>query len=323
MHLIRPHGLLTMKRFQRVKLSRQPDVPRETQTLNPTRSGTRCRLTLTWRMPMNRSSRSYLTVVSVILVENLAGTVMSAIERQQGSACWLPMLRSRHCPHPRHGYALRGLATALGIALLMLACGCTSAVRTQLAQATTADTFEVYVQPPFGMPQRTKLAVLPFRAPPYADQAANVVTEAYYQELLRDGGFQQVSLLRELPFVQRQMPPWQALKDFDFVLQGEILYVLSGIGSSPTQLQVEVRIVDVSRGTMVSYLRQQCVSQPGKDVDLIWSTVPGEPARPYQEMAAVLARRFVQLITTMPETKPDTRQEPHPPGTPPSTNDRD
>jgi hypothetical protein len=213
--------------------------------------------------------------------------------------------------------------TSLLLALLLVATGCGSSVRSRLGQATTTDTAEVYLQPPFGTAQRTKLAVLPFRAPAYAADTGNVVTEAYYQELLRSGGFRQVTLVRELPHTQRHLPPWQVLKDFDLLVQGEVVYVLSGTGSSPTQLQVEVRIVDVARGTMSWYLKQQCVSQPGHDVDLILNTVPGEPAKPYQSMAAVLARKFVQIITATPENVPQARPADIPPAGPPAKGDDD
>jgi hypothetical protein len=201
------------------------------------------------------------------------------------------------------------LTAALVLTLLVAGAGCGSTLRSHLPQATTDDTAEIYLQPAFGMPQHANLAVLPFKAPPYAVDAANVVTEAYYQEILRTGGFRQVTLVRELPPAQRHLPPWQVLKDFDLVLQGEVVYVLSGTGSSPTQLQVEIRMVDVSRGTMAWYLRQQCVSRPGQEVDLIWSTVPAQPATAYQNMAIILARKFVQIITTMPENQPETRPQ--------------
>jgi hypothetical protein len=204
------------------------------------------------------------------------------------------------------------LTAALVLTLLIAGAGCGSTLRSHLPQATTNDTAEIYLQPAFGIPQHANLAVLPFKAPPYAVDAANVVTEAYYQEILRSGGFRQVTLVRELPPAQRHLPPWQVLKDFDLVLQGEVVYVLSGTGSTPTQLQVEIRMVDVSRGTMAWYLRQQCVSRPGQEVDLIWSTVPAQPATAYQNLAIILARKFVQIINTMPENQPENRPQINP-----------
>jgi hypothetical protein len=193
---------------------------------------------------------------------------------------------------------------------LFITSSCSSTDHTRLAKSATTDTAEVFVQPAFGTDLRTKIAVIPFQAPSNAQQAGQILTETYYQELLRGGGFRQVTLVRELPPTQRHLPAWQVLKDYDLVLQGEIIHLLTGTGSTPTQLQVEIRIVDVARGTMAWYVKQQCVSRPGEDLDLILKTVPGEYAKPYQELASVLARKFVQIITTMPEKPPETFSEP-------------
>jgi hypothetical protein len=266
---------------------------------------------------MNQFTSRYAAVASAAAAESapvipMSGALRICLRQVLASAA---ARASRASQAPTSNHVLS--AAILIFTLLFVTTGCSSTSRTLLAQANTTDTAEIYVHPAFGTAQRAKLAVLPFKAPPYAVDTANVVTETYYQELLRTGGFHQVTLVRELPHTQRHLPPWQALKDFDLVMQGEVVYVLSGTGSSPTQLQVEVRIVDVSRGTMAWYLRQQCVSQPGQEVDLIWSTVPAQPARAYQDMAAVLARKFVQIITAMPENNPDARPETYPAGNPP------
>ncbi len=199
--------------------------------------------------------------------------------------------------------ALVGLILAL-----LVAASCSSCSRTILSLSNTTDTVEIFVQPAFGTDLRTKIAILPFQTPKNAVDAGNVLTETYYQEVLRAGGFRQVTLVREPQPPSWYLPTWQTVKDHDLVLQGQILYLLTGTGSTPTRLDVEVRIVDVSRGTMAWYVKQQCVSQPGQDVDLILKEVPGERAKPYQELATVLARKFVQVITTMPGPPPETQQ---------------
>jgi hypothetical protein len=201
----------------------------------------------------------------------------------------------------------------LGLILALLVAGsCSSCSRTILALSNTTDTVEIFVQPAFGTDLRTKIAILPFQAPKNAVDAGNVLTETYYQEVLRAGGFRQVTLVREPPPPLRHLPAWQTVKDHDLVLQGQILYLLTGTGSTPTRLEVEIRIVDVTRGTMAWYVKQQCVSQPGQDVDLILKEVPGERAKPYQELATVLARKFVQVITTMPPPPPEIQQSTQP-----------
>jgi hypothetical protein len=195
--------------------------------------------------------------------------------------------------------SLAGCFAALWV--LLTASGCATTVRDQLAHAVTSEAAEIYVRPAFGTDQRSRLAILPFKAPAYAAGAANPVTESYFQELLRGGIFRQVTLVRDVPPGSNGAIPWEQLRDYDLVLQGEILYLMAGTGSMPTQLQVEVRIIDVSRRTLAWYLRQQSSSQPGQDLNLIWRTVPGEPARPYQAMATVLAQQLAQILIP-PET---------------------
>lgn len=208
---------------------------------------------------------------------------------------------------PPFAFRQRSVAMAIGVLVLLTGTLFSSCSRTILSLSNTTDTAEVFVQPAFGTDLRTRIAVLPFLAPNYGVEAGNVVTEAYYQELLRAGGFRQVTLVREIAPTLPHLPAWQMLKDYDLVLQGQILYLLSGTGNMPTQLQVEVRIVDVSRGTMAWYVKQKCVSQPGKDVDLVLKEVSGQPAQTYRDLAVVLARKFVQVITTPPEPPPGTQ----------------
>jgi hypothetical protein len=209
--------------------------------------------------------------------------------------------------------SLAGLFLALWV--LLTASGCATTVRDQWAHAVTSDAAEIFMRPAFGTEQRARLAILPFKAPAYAAGAANLVTESYFQELLRGGTFRHVTLIRDLPPGANGVIPWEQLQDYDLVLQGEILYLMAGTGSMPTQLRVEVRIIDVSRRTLAWYLRQQSSSRPGEDLNLIWRTVPGEPARPYQEMATVLGRQLAQLLVPPDpslEAKPGVAPGPRP-----------
>lgn len=246
-----------------------------------------------------------------------ASVVLPAdLESRLPSAVWLrssgvPRPETSNSGAPMTWYSRSPALAAVGLILALSVAGwCSSCSSRILALSSTTDTVEVFVQPAFGTDLRTKIAILPFQAPNNAFDAGNVLTETYYQEVLRAGGFRQVTLVREVPPALRHLPAWQTVKDYDLVLQGQILYVLTGTGSTPTRLEVEVRIVDVTRGTMAWYVKQQCVSQPGKDVDLVLKEIPGERAKPYQELATVLARKFVQVITTTPTPPPDTQPIP-------------
>jgi hypothetical protein len=208
----------------------------------------------------------------------------------------------------------RAACGALTLVALLATAACNTTLRDQLAGAVTSDAAEIFVRPAFGTDQRARLAILPFKAPPYAAGAAPAVTESYFQELLRGGAFREVTLLPEVPPGTPDGIPWEQLKNYDLALQGEILHLLAGSGSMPTQLKVEIRIIDVSRRTLAWYLRQQSTSQPGQDVNLVWSTVPGEPARPYQQMAAALGRQLVQILMS-----PDPNRAPRPGLTPART----
>jgi hypothetical protein len=157
---------------------------------------------------------------------------------------------------------------------------------------------EVFVSPIAQYYDRPRLAILYFFAPPYARGAVDVVTTAYTQALVRSGLFRQVAVLKQTAPEDMSVLDVSSVsaQDYDLVLRGKIDYLLAGTGASRNELAAEVQLVAVSPPTLRWYVKQQAASVPGSDTDLIWSTIPGQPAVSYQVLAESLAKQFAELI---------------------------
>ncbi len=162
---------------------------------------------------------------------------------------------------------------------------------------------EAVVRPSVPRDGPGRLGIIPFGGPSYARNTGMNVTVAYYRELLRNGLFSQITLLQEVP---QDGPPWAYLKGFDMVLMGKVAYLLAATGDTPTQLTVEVQLMDVPTQQVIWYVRQNASSQAAQDLDLIWYTVPGERAQPYQVIASALGRQLSSLITPPPPESANT-----------------
>jgi hypothetical protein len=182
------------------------------------------------------------------------------------------------------------------VSLIVIAGGCSTFSGEALPPAVQVVPAEVYVRPLVEADPRSRLAVFLFRSPHYAPGAELPVTEAYFRELLRQGFFSQVTLIPD------HAPDWKgralpaSLNGFDLLLTGEIAYLLAGSGGAPSHLMIEVQMIDLSRRALIWYSRQQAYSSSTPEVDLIWHTLPGEPAQPYQTLAAVLAQQLVDAM---------------------------
>ena len=75
-----------------------------------------------------------------------------------------------------------------------------------------------------------------------------------------------------------------------------IVYLMDGTGAMPTRLVIRTRILDIRTGKTLWDIKQDALSEPGSDVDLTWTTIPGAPARRYNGLADDLARRYVDFL---------------------------
>jgi TolB-like protein len=166
--------------------------------------------------------------------------------------------------------------------------------------------------------QGLSLALFPFEAPAHLRGVTETVTRAYFRELLKASVFRSIEVMEEVsPSVGRALAltRWREREAF---LLGTVSHVLDGSRGQPTHLRIHIRLLDARTGETLWDLEQQAHSQPGRDVDLFWSTLPGESAAGYevpaQHLAAQLAELFI--LGNRPPPGPPRPMEPAPESAP-------
>jgi len=191
------------------------------------------------------------------------------------------------------------LVTIIG--LLMILAGCLSAPMSKLTESRNFTEAQVFLKPAFMTNQQGKLVIYPFSHPYYAPGTGHVITHAFYQELLRSGLYQQIVLSKQISTEPKETLISTELKDFDLAMRGKIVHLLAGSGNMPSQLTVEIQIMNVISGVLVWFVRLDATSETGESVDLVWSTFPGQGSQPYQALARALAQQLVRLMIPPPE----------------------
>ncbi|MGD9505766.1 MAG: hypothetical protein AB7W37_12700 [Syntrophobacteraceae bacterium] len=196
------------------------------------------------------------------------------------------------------------------ILILGGSCGCIQDIRDAWSyKPVDCKPPQVYVKPPYVAHKPYRLAVSPFTAPPHLRGAGGAVGAAYFQEMLRSGLFTNV-VMADGSQPAAPMADAGAAGDMDLALQGNILSVLAGSGDTPSQLTVEVQLIDVAKRQVIWYVRQEASSEPGPFVDKIWFTDPGAKAQSYQALAHALGSQLAQIMTPPPE--PEDKPVPDP-----------
>jgi hypothetical protein len=206
----------------------------------------------------------------------------------------------KECEMRQEDLACR-LVTITG--LLLILTGCVSAPLNKLTESRNATEAQVFVKPAFITKQQGKLVIYPFSHPVYAPGTGHRVTHEFYQELLRSDLYRQIVLSKQISSEARETVISTDLKDFDLAMRGKIVHLLAGSGNTPSQLTVEIQVMNVVSGVLVWFVRLEGTSEVGADVDLIWHTFPGQSAQPYQSVARALAQQLVKLMTPPPETQ--------------------
>jgi hypothetical protein len=179
---------------------------------------------------------------------------------------------------------------ALGLA------GCFTTMKAYSQRPVQCMPVEVYLKTDTERYVNGVLGIFPFTAPEYAAAAANELRSVYYRELVQDGVFRQVKLMYQVVGSDTEAVWLGRREGCDLVMLGSILYLLDGSGAAPTRLQVGGRILDVRSEGPVWNIKQEAYSEPGPDVDLVWTTISGEPAQRYHALAEVLAEQFSQFL---------------------------
>jgi hypothetical protein len=185
--------------------------------------------------------------------------------------------------------------------LLIILTGCVSSPLNKLTESRNSIEAQVFLKPAFITRQQGRLVIYPFTHPLYAPGTGHKVTHEFYQELLRSDLYRQIVLSKHMSIEPGETAISTDLRDFDLAMRGKIVHLLAGSGNTPSQLTVEIQIMNVATGVLIWFVRLEGTSEVGEDIDLVWHTFPGQSARPYQSVARGLAQQFVRLMTPPPE----------------------
>ena len=140
------------------------------------------------------------------------------------------------------------------------------------------------------------LGLAQFQGPPAQDAAMEKIVQAYMKELLKLGIFKEVKTIQH-PVRDDSDAIWLSRREgCDLLLTTSVLYVVGGTGAMPTQLQVDVRILDARLDRVAWHLQQKAFSEPGRDIDLFWSTRVGAPAQKVSILAEALADQLSRYL---------------------------
>jgi hypothetical protein len=188
----------------------------------------------------------------------------------------------------------------LGTVIILLAVssagGCI-ATRLQDSSKRPVETgMEVFVRAEITQHTMDRICVLSFSSPPEMAAATYPLTSAFQARLVQRGPFR---LIKSLPYEVKSDTEaiWYARSEgCELVMIPSLLYMMDGTGAMPTKLVVRTRILDARTCAVLWDIKQNACSGPGPDVDLVWTTIIGDPAQRCNVMADCLAQRFAEYL---------------------------
>lgn len=151
---------------------------------------------------------------------------------------------------------------------------------------------EVLTRSSIGSYAGATLGLCRFRGPSAQADTTEKIAQAYMKEFLKTGIFKEVKAIPQLAQSEPEAVWLSRKAGCDLLVSASVLYVLGGSGALPTQLQVDVRIMDARLGKVVWHFQQSALSEPGRDSDFFWSTRVGAPAHGLPALAEALASQL-------------------------------
>jgi len=207
--------------------------------------------------------------------------------------------------------ACRQRAPAVIVGLLLLAglgcvlSGCAATFRAESRRPIEDAALEVFVRADGNRYRSAKIGIFSFSAPSYAAAAEYELATIYWQEILRSGLFKQVVLIPHRVESDGEAIWWGRRERCDLIMMPQIVHMIDGSGALTNRLEVGVRILDTRSGQLLWAFRQKASSNPGPDIDLYWTTIAGQSAQGYRNLARLLARQTPQAL--LPPPPPEER----------------
>lgn len=196
------------------------------------------------------------------------------------------MSRTMRWPSP---VVFLGLLLVAGIPLSIS--GCASTFRAESTRPVQCAPPEVFTRVDGGSYRSAKLGIFPFRAPSYASEIENELSVIYWQEILRSGVFKEVILIPQQVEGVDEAIWWGRREKCSLIMMPQLVYMIGGSGALTNRLEVGIRVLDTQSGRLLWDFRQKASSNPGADIDLYWTTIPGKSAQGYRTLARSLAQQ--------------------------------
>ena len=195
------------------------------------------------------------------------------------------------------------VAARIAIAALVLlpagwlfGCGTVTRLSDVSSQPVQCRPVQVLAQSSLPQYGNATLGIFPAAVADKLNAEPGELTRFYYEELLRTNAFRAVKILPQKVRTGEDATWWGRSEGFDLVMKLTIRNVQDGTGNLPTRLEVSADILDVRSGTLAWSAVQNAYSEPGRDVDLTWTTLSGDPAQRARVLARALARQFMKFV---------------------------
>ncbi len=190
----------------------------------------------------------------------------------------------------------RILGALLTVCVLCGISGCIySRMRGDVDRPVNID-MEVMAQSAIEQHTMNSAGLFPADAPVEATAISEKFTSVLQAQLLRARPFRDIRLIPR-PVKSDAEALWYARSEgCDLIILPSILYLADGSGAMPTRLVARIRILDARTGMVFWDVKQVARSDPGPDLDFTWTTISGEPAKRFPELAEKLARNFTLYL---------------------------
>lgn len=201
------------------------------------------------------------------------------------------------------------LVAVVGLGLTGL--GCNIEHPFLLEPRVYASPTEVFLAPPCGLFLASRAGLFYFTVPDNVPAVSYPLTKIFYQELLKNRVFYELSLIPQTFSTQREALAVGRAQRYDLILLGQVPYFLDSGTTSKSGLQVHLRVLEVKSGDVVCALSDAIGAEPSPMLDLVvWDSQP-KPSPSIYALSRLLAERLCQALL------PPFRQDQPPPTTTP------
>jgi hypothetical protein len=185
------------------------------------------------------------------------------------------------------------------IAILLAVCiaaGCISSQMKATSDRPVDASMEIFARASIEQHAMDTICVLHFSTPPEMEATSASLTAAFQSMLEQRCVFRQIKVLPYEVKSDSEALWYARYEGCTLVMCPVLIYMMDGTGNVPTKLVVRTRILDARTGGVLWDVKQNGFSEPGRDIDLTWNTISGEPAQRCHVLADCLARRFAEYL---------------------------